>query len=215
MTSMRSTSDSVPQLEADRLECQRGGRVLFRDLSFSLRAGEALLVEGENGSGKTSLLRLLCGLSHPASGEVRWRGRAIGTQRAEYAREMAWFGHQHGVKPELKAGENLAFAAALRGEARREGVERALERVGLEEQADIAGRALSAGQKQRLALARLLLSRARLWILDEPFTALDAAGGELVRALIGTHLGDGGLAVLTSHQPVRLQVPLARLGLAG
>lgn len=207
--------NSLPaELEADRLECQRGGRVLFENLSFSLRAGEALLVEGENGSGKTSLLRLLSGLSRPVSGEVRWQGKTIDSQRAEYARDMAWLGHQHGVKPELKAFENLAFAAALRGEARREGIERTLETVGLGEQAEVAGRALSAGQKQRLALARLLLSRARLWILDEPFTALDTAGGELVRSLIERHLAEGGLAVLTSHQPVSLQVPLARLGLA-
>lgn len=212
---MANTRKSPPELEADRLECQRGGRVLFGDLSFALHAGDALLVEGENGSGKTSLLRLLCGLSRPAAGEVRWRGQAIAAQRADYARAMAWLGHQHGVKPELNARENLAFAAALRGEARLEGVERTLETVGLGEQAEVAGRALSAGQKQRLALARLLLSRARLWILDEPFTALDVTGGELVRALIEKHLGDGGLAVLTSHQPVSLQVPLTRLGLAG
>ncbi|HLF97940.1 MAG TPA: cytochrome c biogenesis heme-transporting ATPase CcmA [Methylococcaceae bacterium] len=212
---MQKSAESSAELEADRLECQRGGRTLFCGLSFALHAGEALLVEGENGSGKTSLLRLLCGLSRPASGEVRWRGRAIAAQRAEYARDMAWLGHQHGVKPELQTFENLAFAAALRGEARRDGVERALETVGLGEQAEVAGRALSAGQKQRLALARLLLSRARLWILDEPFTALDAGGGELVRTLIENHLGEGGLAVLTSHQPVSLQVPLARLGLTG
>lgn len=212
---MRKTSESPPDLEADRLECQRGGRILFGDLSFSLRAGEALLVEGENGAGKTSLLRLLCGLSRPASGEVRWRGRPISAQRSDYARDMAWLGHHHGVKPELKTFENLAFAASLRGEARRAGVDEALETVGLGEQAEVAGRALSAGQKQRLALARLLLSRARLWILDEPFTALDTAGGELVRTLIEKHLAEGGLAVLTSHQPVSLRAPLTRLGLGG
>lgn len=211
---MSHPTDSSPELEADRLECQRGERVLFSDLSFSLRAGQALLVEGENGAGKTSLLRLLCGLSRPSAGEVRWRARPIETQREAYSREMAWLGHQHGVKAELKAREDLAFAAALRGEAPPKTIERALERVGLGDCAEVAGRALSAGQKQRLALARLLLSQARLWILDEPFTALDASGRELARSLIGQHLGAGGLAVLTSHQPVEMPAPLARLHLA-
>lgn len=205
--------DASPLLEIHRLECQRGGRILFENLTFSLTQGRALLVEGENGSGKTSLLRIISGLGRPAAGEVRWRGRAIDETRAEYAREMAWVGHQNGVKPELSTLENLGFAAALHGQPNADELLRALETVGLADRIAVPGRALSAGQKQRLALARLLLGRAKLWILDEPFTALDVLGISLISTLIKRHLAQGGLAVMTSHQPVQIDAPLVRLGL--
>lgn len=201
-------------LQIHSLECQRGDRVLFSDLNFQLDAGQLLLVEGENGAGKTSLLRLLCGLSRPAAGEVRWRGGDIARQRALYHSEMAYFGHHGGVKLELTALENLSAACALRRHATPLEMEEALYSVGLGGYEDIPGRRLSAGQKQRLALARLRLSRAVLWILDEPFTALDVDGVALVGGLLERHAAAGGLAVLTSHQPVELATDLQRLRLA-
>lgn len=201
-------------LQIDNLECQRGDRVLFGGLNFDVAEGQLLLVEGENGVGKTSLLRLLCGLSRPASGMVRWRGEDIARQRARYHAEMAYLGHHGGVKQELTALENLSAVCGLRCHATRAEMEDALFDVGLGGFEDVPGRRLSAGQKQRLALARLLLSNAKLWILDEPFTALDVDGIALVGGLLERHAANGGLAVLTSHQPVELKTGLQRLRLA-
>ncbi|BBL69494.1 cytochrome c biogenesis heme-transporting ATPase CcmA [Methylogaea oryzae] len=201
------------QLLVDNLECQRGDRVLFSGLNFQVEAGQLLLVEGENGAGKTSLLRLLCGLSRPAAGEVRWRGENIARHRAQFHNDMAYFGHHGGVKLELTALENLVAASALRRHVTVIEMEEALYQVGLGGFEDIPGRRLSAGQKQRLALARLLLSQATLWIMDEPFTALDVDGIALVGGLLERHAANGGLAVLTSHQPVELKTDLHRLRL--
>lgn len=201
------------QLLVDNLECQRGDRVLFSGLNFRVDAGQLLLVEGENGAGKTSLLRLLCGLSRPAAGDVLWRGESIAHRRAQFHSEMAYFGHHGGVKQELTALENLTVACGLRRHASVVEMEDALHEVGLGGFEDIPGRRLSAGQKQRLALARLLLSGAKLWILDEPFTALDVDGIALVGSLLERHAANGGLAVLTSHQPVELKTGLQRLRL--
>lgn len=204
----------MPLLQANQLECQRGDRVLFSDLNFTVEAGQLLLVEGENGAGKTSLLRLLCGLSRPAAGDVLWRGASIFSQRTVFHGEMAYLGHHGGVKLELTALENLAVACALRGPQPSHAMEDALYEVGLAGFADAPGRRMSAGQRQRLALARLLLSGAILWILDEPFTALDVDGIALVGGLLERHAANGGLAVLTSHQPVELKTGLKRLQLA-
>lgn len=209
----QQNNQSMPLLQITKLECQRGDRVLFSGLNFRIDAGQLLLVEGENGAGKTSLLRLLCGLSRPAAGEVRWRGVNIAQQRALFHSEMAYFGHHGGVKLELTAQENLAAASALRRHVTVIEMEEALYQVGLGGFEDIPGRRLSAGQKQRLALARLLLSDAKLWILDEPFTALDVDGVALVGGLLERHAANGGLAVLTSHQPVELKTDLQKLQL--
>jgi heme exporter protein A len=208
-------SGSVPVLQALHLECLRGESLLFEALSFGVAEGEVLQVEGANGSGKTSLLRILAGLSPPAEGEVRWRGDNIAHRRAAFSGEIAYLGHHLGLKAELSVLENLAVALALTGVSPApERLEEALERVGLADRGDLPVRALSAGQRQRVALARMISSGAALWILDEPFTALDVGGVALVQSLLEEHAARGGLAVLTSHQEVELRSGLSKLVLA-
>lgn len=193
-------------LSAHGLACERGERLLFRDLDFELGTGEALLVRGGNGRGKTSLLRILCGLSAPAAGEVRWRGEAIGRAREQYGREMAYVGHANGIKDDLTPLENLRLAAALNGRALGEdAAQAALARVGLARCVDLPARVLSFGQRRRVALAGLATAGARLWILDEPLTGLDVDGVAMVEAMIGDHVRAGGLAIMTTHQPLRLE----------
>jgi heme exporter protein A len=191
-------------LEALDLEATRGDAVLFRGLSFSLAPGALLHVTGANGSGKTSLLRALCGLLLPSAGEVRWKGERIRSLREEYRKCLAYVGHADALKGDLTAEENLEVSCALAGlavpAARARG---ALESFGLGARARLPVRSLSQGQRRRAALARLAVSEAApLWILDEPFAALDAAAVELVRSLAGQHLESGGMLVVTSHQEV-------------
>lgn len=199
-----SAHDQSPILEARSLECIRGDRILFTNLSFALNAGTALQVEGPNGAGKTSLLRILCGLSLPSEGEVRWQGEDIRKTRSEFLDEVAYVGHIHGVKGDLTSLENLDIARSLGGTAQGISTVDALAMLGLGGYEDLPCRMLSAGQRRRVALARLLVVEARLWILDEPFTALDTTGIATVEVLITEHLISGGVAVLTSHQPITL-----------
>jgi heme exporter protein A len=196
-------------LEALDLEAARGDAVLFRGLSFSLGPGALLHVTGANGSGKTSLLRALCGLLLPSAGEVRWKGKPVRALREEYWKCLAYVGHADALKDDLTAEENLGVSCALAGlavpAARARG---ALESFGLGARARLPVRALSQGQRRRAALARLAVSAAQpLWILDEPFAALDTAAVELVRSLAGQHLAGGGMLVITSHQDVRISAP--------
>ena len=195
-------------LEAINLTCVRGTRLLFRDLSFSLASGGLLELRGPNGGGKTSLLRILCGLATPAEGEVRWNGTNIRTLREEYFGSLAYVAHLNAVKDELTALENLLAARRVGGnEITNEEGEAVLERAGLINQSHLATRVLSAGQRRRLALARLLASRAKLWLLDEVLTSLDDSGVDLVRKLITEHLGGGGLAIVATHQELDLSPP--------
>jgi heme exporter protein A len=191
-------------LEALDLEATRGDAVLFRDLSFSVAAGSLLHVTGANGSGKTSLLRALCGLLLPSAGEVRWKGERIRSLREEYWKCLAYVGHADALKDDLTAEENLEVSCALGGFAVPAARARAaLESCGLGARARLPVRALSQGQRRRAALARLALSAAQpLWILDEPFAALDTAAVDLVRSLIEQHLAGGGMLVITSHQDI-------------
>lgn len=199
-------------LEAAGLSCSRDDRTLFSGLAFSLRNRQALLLEGRNGSGKTSLLRILCGFREPDAGEVRWCGEPIDS--VQYRTDMAYIGHLEGIKKELTVLENLRVALAL-AKGSGYGLEAALERVQLAGFDDVPAQALSAGQKRRLSLARLLLTHNALWILDEPFTALDKQGIALTEQLMAEHCDQGGLIVLTSHHELNLPtVDVQRIRLA-
>lgn len=188
-------------LKVSGLSCSRGERRLFSDVSFALTASEWLHVQGENGSGKTSLMRLLVGLSPADAGEIRWRSEA--TPSTEFRRELIYLGHHAAVKEDLTPRENLRLSAALDGIALDERSSMAaLIRLGLRGREDLPVRVLSAGQKRRVLLARLLTRPAVLWVLDEAFNALDAAAVKLLGELIAEHLAGGGMAILTSHQPL-------------
>lgn len=190
-------------LEADNLECVRGERRLFAGLGFRLGAGELLYLQGRNGAGKTSLLRMLIGLLPPAAGEIRWRGEAIGRAGEAFRADLCYLGHLNAIKEELTPLENLLAAARLAGEALSEDdALDALEQVGLAGREDLACKYLSQGQKRRVALARLVKERRPLWVLDEPFVALDVAAVDWLAGLISAHLQRGGLAVMTTHQLV-------------
>ena len=192
-------------LEVIGLECRRGDRRLFSGLDLALEPGTLLHVRGRNGSGKTTLLRTLCGLFTPEAGEVRWRSESIRALAEDYRRELLYFGHLNGIKSDLTGIENLSIAARLDGDpVGIDDVWQALARIGLRGFEDLPTRMLSQGQKKRVALARLILSRAKLWVLDEPFTALDVEAVALLQGLIADHVAGGGLAVLTTHQEVPL-----------
>lgn len=201
----RGARPDTPRLEAQGLECVRNDRVLFRDLCLSLAPGQVVQVEGPNGCGKTSLLRILCGLRPADAGEIRWDGVPLSTARPEYHEALAYVGHRHGVKGELTARENLRFNRALGGGVAGRAPGEALERMGLAGFEDVPCRTLSEGQRRRVGLARLLTGQHRLWILDEPLAALDRAGVAVVEALVRDHARDGGMAVLTTHQAVKLE----------
>ncbi|HJY75346.1 MAG TPA: cytochrome c biogenesis heme-transporting ATPase CcmA [Burkholderiales bacterium] len=185
-------------LEAAELECERGARTLFRAVSFVLAPGELLRVAGANGSGKTSLLRILCGLARPSAGEVRWKAEPIARLKEDYSRELVYIGHAPAVKDDLTPRENLAISCILAGQAASaEALAEALERLRVPE---LPVRKLSQGQRRRAALARLLVSEAPLWLLDEPFATLDAQGISLLNDLLEKQVDGGGAVVYTTHQ---------------
>jgi heme exporter protein A len=201
-------------LDIEALSLWRGERMLFRDLAFSVLAGEALQLEGANGSGKTSLLRAIAGFLEPRAGTIRVRTSggdlfASGEERADF---IGWLGHQDGAKSQLTPLEALGFYARYYGGTAR--VDEALQRVGLSRLSDLPAQYLSAGQKRRLALARLSLSARPLWLLDEPLASLDTSGKALVAELVSQHCKDGGLAVIATHEPLGFAGPRLTLGSA-
>lgn len=199
-------SFSNEMLSVHGLGCTRGERELFTGMNFALHQGEALLIQGGNGQGKTSLLRLLTGLAQPADGEVRWRGQALDKASEDYHREMAYIGHLNGIKDDLTPIENLRLASQLAGRRLDETqAQIRLNQLGLARCLDLPCRVLSFGQRRRVALASLLCTDALLWILDEPLTGLDVHGVALLEELLKAHLDNGGMAVLTTHQPLSLE----------
>lgn len=190
---------SNPFLEAVALACERDWRLLFEQLELRLEKGQMLQISGPNGSGKTSLLRLLCGLMQPTAGQILIRGRPLESQRSELARNLLWIGHAAGIKGLLTPEENLAWLCALHQPADREAIWQALAQVGLRGFEDVPCHTLSAGQQRRVALARLYLAPPPLWILDEPFTALDKHGVAQLEGHLARHCEQGGLVILTTH----------------
>ena len=186
------------------LACARGDRVVFAGLAFALAPGEALVLSGANGAGKSSLLRLMAGLARPSAGRIAWDGADIAEDPAAHAGRLHYVGHLDAVKPALTVAENLAFWAALRG---KRAVGAALAGFGIDHLAAMPARFLSAGQRRRLALARMLVAPARLWLLDEPAAALDEEGVAAVHASIAAHRAAGGLCVVTTNVALDLAAP--------
>ncbi len=194
--------------EVKDLACSRGNKPLFEAVNFSLKSGQALHLEGDNGVGKTSLLRIVCGLSPADAGEVRWQGQSVQADPTAFRTALFYLGHNLSLKEELSALENLQADAAVAGrtlsQAQALG---ALARMGLRGREHLPLRVMSQGQKRRTALARLLASQAPLWVLDEPFVALDAKAVDGLRSVLAGHVAQGGMVLFTSHQPITLQRP--------
>lgn len=192
-------------LEVTNLSCARGEHPLFAGLSFTLSAGELLQVQGENGSGKTTLLRTLCGFMQPLAGEIRWQGQSVRELDEAYHADIVYLGHMNAIKDELSALENLRISSALAGCAVSDSVAiAALRRMGLRGRETFPVKVLSQGQRRRVALARLLISKAPMWILDEPLTALDVGAVGLMQELIGEHLANRGMVIFTTHQALEV-----------
>lgn len=192
-------------LEVMGLACARGEQQLFTNLSFELSAGELLQVQGENGKGKTTLLRALCGFIEPFAGQISWQGQNIRELDEAYHAELIYLGHLNAIKDELNALENLHISSALAGwEVSDSDAIAALRRMGLRGRETFPVKILSQGQRRRVALARLLVSKAPLWILDEPLTALDVGAVVLMQGLIGEHLANRGMVIFTTHQPLEV-----------
>lgn len=187
------------------LACLRGERLLFKNVGFELKAGGLLYVLGENGSGKSSLLRMLCGLLLPEDGTIFWGKNTIKEGAESYLSNLTYIGHLNGLKDDLTALENLTMSARAAGnEVTENKALAALTAIGIERCANLPARVLSQGQKRRVTLAKLWLVEGKLWILDEPFAALDIASVSILAAKLGEHLSSGGMAILTTHQDVTI-----------
>ena len=190
-------------LEVSNLACSRGDHRLFSGLNFQLHLGQIMQVQGVNGSGKTSLLRTLCGFLMPDEGGIFWRGQKIQELAEDYHREILYLGHLNAIKDELSALENLRISSGISGiELEEKEAVTALRRMGLRGREILPTKVLSQGQRRRVALARLLVSDAKLWILDEPLTALDVGAVALIQELIAEHLAEQGMVIFTTHQPL-------------
>jgi heme exporter protein A len=202
---------SLNKIKAIDLACERGGRAIFRDLNFSLSRGATLSLEGANGAGKTSALRIMAGLLSPSAGEISFQGVDCEvTDGEERGRFVGWLGHLDGIKNQMTVLENAQFFAALYASLGNVG--RTLERIGLSRALNLPVQYLSAGQRRRLALARLILSNRQLWLLDEPLAALDGAGKGLMAALIKEHCEAGGITIAATHDPLGIDAECLVMG---
>jgi heme exporter protein A len=202
-------------LKATNLQLWRGDRHVLRGVSFEISAGEALHVSGPNGVGKTSLLRVICGLLHAEEGAVWWNGMPTSAANSAYLGALAYLAHDTALKGDLTALENLRFSVGLKRQLADHDAFAVLRELGVDACAQLPCRVLSAGQRRRVALCRILLSDARLWVLDEPFTNLDAASSAHVAQALGAHVGSGGLALVAAHQGLDLpEHAMRRLELA-
>jgi heme exporter protein A len=193
-----------PALEAENLHLWRGTRHVLRGLSFRAGAGESVHVRGPNGCGKTSLLRTLAGFLWPEEGRLIWNGQPITEDRDGYAAELAYLGHENALKADLTPLENLHYSTRLRHPTSTEVIATVLDRLEVTAQSHLPVRVLSAGQRRRVAMARVLLARARLWLLDEPFTNLDVTGVRDLSAIVADHVAAGGIVILTAHAEIDL-----------
>jgi heme exporter protein A len=203
-----------PALRAHNLHAWRGDRHVLRGVSFAVQPGEALHVSGPNGSGKTTLLRAICGLLHPEEGEVFWRGVPTGAGNGEFLRSLAYLAHDTALKSDLTAVENLRFSVGIKRAIAADAVRSMLGELGVADCADLPCRVLSAGQRRRVSLCRVLLADASCWVLDEPFTNLDTASTQHVSRALAEHLRGGGVAIVAAHQGLDLQGDVKRLALA-
>lgn len=211
---MPETASTSVLLSGQDLECSRDDRLLFSGLSFELRSAQVLQIEGANGSGKTSLLRILCGLRAPDAGEVCWQGETISRVREDYYSNMVYIGHLPCIKADLSVVENVRALLDTRSKTLADSeISVALHQVGLAAYEDVAGKALSSGQRRRILLAFLVLAKARLWILDEPLTALDVQGVALMEGMILKHRAAGGSVIFTTHHGMQLDCEMASLHL--
>ena len=192
-------------LEVSKLACSRGDHRLFSGLSFTLNPGQIMQVQGSNGSGKTSLLRTLCGFMMPDEGAISWQGENIRSLDEDYCAEMLYLGHLNAIKDELSAVENLRISAGLSGFdlGEKEAIA-ALRRMGLKGKERLPTKVLSQGQRRRVAVSRMLVNDAKLWILDEPLAALDVGAVALIQDLIAKHLAQQGMVIFTTHQPLQV-----------
>jgi heme exporter protein A len=197
----------------EKVHVWRGDRHVLRGVSFAVGAGELLHVSGANGTGKTTLLRVVSGLLRPEQGAVIWRGTAIASSRIEYQSALAYGSHEPALKADLTALENLRFMVGLRRRATIAELRASLERTGVADCADLPARVLSAGQRRRVSMARVLACRAPLWLLDEPYTNLDVAGSRLLSSLLDEHVGSGGLALVVAHHELALASSVRHLRL--
>ncbi len=204
---------SVGNLAVDDIHVWRGDRHVLKGVSLRLGPGELLHVWGPNGAGKSTLLRVIAGLLRPEQGAVRWAGTAIADDPAAYHAALAYASHEPALKGDLTALENLRFSVGLKRPVAVAELRAALARAGVAACADLPARVLSAGQRRRVALARVLANSAALWLLDEPYTNLDASGAELLSRLLEQHLDDGGSALIVAHQTLVLGRPVRRLEL--
>ena len=200
-------------LSVEKVHVWRGDRHVLKGVSLTLQPRQLLHIRGPNGTGKTTLLRVVCGLLRPEEGRVSWLGHSIASVRSQYQAALAYASHEPALKGDLTALENLRFAIGLKRRVAAEELRESLERTGVAGCADLPTRVLSAGQRRRVAMARILAMSASLWLLDEPFTTLDAAGTDLTAALLQSHVERGGSALVVAHHDLKIDVDMRRLDL--